>query len=286
MLKEKIQPPVPIKIGIVLYDGFDSLDVAGPNQIFYFLGLFDRAHGGVELYHIGPEAGALVTSLEGLKWEAGTDYQKMKDVALDVIFVPGGAGAGYEEILEYQKNNGAHPPRGASKKFRHLLENKEDVFKHFYHFLRTQVQNADEAYQKRQRQSPLLVTSVCTGALLLARAGLLEGFTCTTHWAYKNILSLFPGVNVAPGFPRYVIDRNRISGGGISSGIDEALAIVEILRGPEMARQIQLAIQYAPNPPFSSGDPSVASASTLYTVSENFDTGELYQVMKKKLARS
>lgn len=100
-----------------------------------------------------------------------------------------------------------------------------------------------------------LVCSVCTGALLLAAARLLDGYTVTTHWTQLETLAMFP-CNVAPGYPRYVKSGNRITGGGISSGIDEALFIVSQLCGDEAAMGCQLKMQYRPEPQFHAGDPA------------------------------
>lgn len=99
------------------------------------------------------------------------------------------------------------------------------------------------------------VTSDCVGALLLAWAGLLDGYRATTHWASVSALALFPHVTVASGYPRYVVDRNRVTGGGVSSGIDQALELARMILGDDAAQQAQLLIQYAPAPPFGSGDP-------------------------------
>lgn len=216
-------------IGIVLYDDFNSLDVAGPYQVFYWLRFFLKKQ--VSIYMIGPKKNSKVQSREGVKWVCETGYKDVpKD--LDIIMVPGGGGPGFE----------------------HLLENKDDKYHDFYQLVESRAANAK------------LVCAVCVGSLLLAKAGLLKGYACTTHWAAIHQLAQFPEVMVAPGFPRYVMDRNRVTGGGVSSGIDEALAIAEIVGGAEIAKQIQLIIQYAPNPPYNSGDPSVASATTLYNV--------------------
>ncbi len=117
-----------------------------------------------------------------------------------------------------------------------------------------------------KRCKPKLITSVCTGALFLAAAGQLDGYHATTHWNYKPVLALFPKVKVLPGFPRWHQDRNRITGGGISSTIDEALFITSRLLGASAAKCAQLTIQYAPGPPFRDGDPLEASPRILKQV--------------------
>ena len=96
------------------------------------------------------------------------------------------------------------------------------------------------------------ICSVCEGALLLAAAGLLDGYRATTHWAFIPCLKQFEKVSVAEGFPRFVVDRNRLTGGGISSGLDEALHLVRLLKGDAIARQVQETLQYYPRPPFPS----------------------------------
>jgi cyclohexyl-isocyanide hydratase len=99
------------------------------------------------------------------------------------------------------------------------------------------------------------VTSVCEGALLLAQAGLLDGYLATTHWAFIPCLKKFKAVSVAEGYPRFVVDRNRVTGGGISSGLDEALKMVELLAGYDVAQQVQQFTQYYPAPPVASTIP-------------------------------
>ncbi|AXS42819.1 DJ-1/PfpI family protein [Breoghania sp. L-A4] len=107
----------------------------------------------------------------------------------------------------------------------------------------------------RQAQGARYVCSVCEGALLLAAAGLLDGFEATTHWAFIPCLKEYPDIKVAPGAPRYVHDRNRLTGGGISSGLDESLKLVELLHGTEMAERVQRMTQYFPDPPVSADLP-------------------------------
>lgn len=115
-----------------------------------------------------------------------------------------------------------------------------------------------QGFLKQQGTSAKYVSSVCTGALLLAAAGLLDGYKATTHWNSKVCLELFPNIEVVPDFPRWVVDRNRITGGGVSSGIDEALEIARIIAGREASESIQLFLQYAPDPPYGAGNPTVA----------------------------
>ena len=104
------------------------------------------------------------------------------------------------------------------------------------------------------------VTSVCTGSLLLAAAGLLDGYRAACHWASREQLALF-GVEVAT--ERVVFDRNRVTGGGVTAGIDFALALTAAIRGEDHARFVQLSLEYDPAPPFDSGSPERADAATI-----------------------
>jgi cyclohexyl-isocyanide hydratase len=100
------------------------------------------------------------------------------------------------------------------------------------------------------------VTSVCTGALVLGAAGLLRGYKAATHWAAMEVL---PSLGAIPVHERVVIDRNRITGGGVTAGIDFGLTVVAKLWGQPMAEMIQLGQEYNPQPPFNSGSPETAS---------------------------
>jgi transcriptional regulator GlxA family with amidase domain len=102
--------------------------------------------------------------------------------------------------------------------------------------------------------------SVCTGAGLYAAAGLLEGKKTTTHWGFRDNLKAM-GVEVVGD--RVVREGNHISGAGVSAGIDMALALTERVHGRELAESLQLVIEYDPQPPFDTGSPDKADASTL-----------------------
>jgi len=97
------------------------------------------------------------------------------------------------------------------------------------------------------------IVSVCTGALLLGAAGLLQGYRATTHWLSLQFLPAFGAIPVSD--ERVVVDRNRITGAGVSAGLDLALLLASKLSGEEVAQAIQLGIEYDPAPPFHSGHP-------------------------------
>jgi transcriptional regulator GlxA family with amidase domain len=123
------------------------------------------------------------------------------------------------------------------------------------------------AHVNRLGEGARYITSVCTGSLILAAAGLLNGKRAGAHWAYRDLLSMFGAI---PDPARVVRDGNAITGGGVTAGIDIALTIVGEIAGEETARQIQLMIEYAPAPPYNSGRPENASADTLSAVRERF----------------
>jgi len=99
------------------------------------------------------------------------------------------------------------------------------------------------------------VSSVCTGALVLGAAGLLRGYRATTHWLSLPLLETFGAI---PVDERVVIDRNRVTGGGVTAGIDFGLRLAAELRGAAVAQQIQLQMEYSPAPPFDAGSPATA----------------------------
>ncbi len=104
------------------------------------------------------------------------------------------------------------------------------------------------------------VTSVCTGSFVLGAAGLLKGKRATTHWAYTQLLPLFGAVREEA---RVVRDGNLVTAGGVTSGIDFALELIALAQGEDVARTIQLALEYDPAPPFTGGTPRTAPAAMI-----------------------
>ncbi len=109
------------------------------------------------------------------------------------------------------------------------------------------------------------VTSVCTGALVLGAAGLLKGYNAATHWTAMDILPVF---GATPVQQRVVEDRNRITGGGVTAGIDFGLVLASRLRGEDFAKFSQLAMEYDPQPPYHSGSPRTASPALVKHVEQ------------------
>lgn len=118
---------------------------------------------------------------------------------------------------------------------------------------------------RAQATSARYVTAVCTGALVLGAAGLLHGYRATTHWGFAELLANY-GATVTPG--RVVIDRDRVTGGGVTAGIDFALVLAAELAGPDVAKAIQLGLEYNPEPPFRCGHPDVADPALVAVVRE------------------
>ncbi|MBH8551873.1 DJ-1/PfpI family protein [Nostocaceae cyanobacterium CENA357] len=110
-------------------------------------------------------------------------------------------------------------------------------------------------FLQQQGKTAKYITSVCTGSLILAAAGLLQGYRAACHWAFRDQLAML-GVEV--GTERVVVDRDRITGGGVTAGIDFGLVVAAHLCGQETAKLIQLLLEYNPAPPFNVGSPENA----------------------------
>jgi cyclohexyl-isocyanide hydratase len=200
-------------IGIPVYQGVDLLDVMGPHEMFRWA---KSPEVDIEVLLIG-ETLRRVTTRDGVTFLPHKSFRQIErsDMQLDVIWVPGGDPTALKRIMT-------------------------DERRRYLDFLISQSRGAR------------ITASVCEGALLLAHAGLLDGYQATTHWAFIPCLKAFPEVCVVPGTPRFVIDRDRITGGGISSGLDEALALIEMLTSTKVAQSVQQNTQYYPDPPVQS----------------------------------
>lgn len=115
-------------------------------------------------------------------------------------------------------------------------------------------------FLRRQSEKARFVTSVCTGALVLGAAGLLRGYRAATHWASMEFLKEFGAI---PEDLRVCVDRNRITGGGVTAGIDFGLLVAAMLTDRKTAERIQLYLEYNPAPPFNSGSPATAPEDVL-----------------------
>src|SRR6202171_4888863 len=125
-------------------------------------------------------------------------------------------------------------------------------------------------FLRRQAKGAKYVTSVCTGSLVLGAAGLLQGYKAATHWSAMDYLAPF---GATPTKTRVCVDRNRVTGGGVTAGIDFALTLVSLLLDRPTAEAIQLRLEYNPAPPFNSGSPDTAPP-------------ELVAMFKEKIAPS
>jgi cyclohexyl-isocyanide hydratase len=119
------------------------------------------------------------------------------------------------------------------------------------------------AFLRNHAETARYVTSVCSGSLILAAAGVLQGYRATTHWTSLDVLTAFGVIAEAA---RVVSDRNRLTGGGVTAGIDFGLILLAQLRGEPAARMTQLAMEYDPQPPFEAGSPATAGAEAVTLV--------------------
>jgi len=136
--------------------------------------------------------------------------------------------------------------------------------------------NDEEMLQflRRQAADAKYVTSVCTGSLILGAAGLLRGYRATTHWTSMEFLAPYGAL---PTKTRVCVDRNRVTGGGVTAGIDFALTLVSHLADRETAEAIQLRLEYNPAPPFNSGSPDTAPPEVLARLQQRNPAGREYR---------
>lgn len=136
------------------------------------------------------------------------------------------------------------------------------------------------AFLRFQAEGAAYVTSVCTGSLVLAAAGLLTGYRATSHWLSLEQLALFDAI---PEDRRVVQDRNRLTGVGVTSGIDFALTLMAEVFGKERAKRVQLSMEYDPQPPFSSGSTRSAEPELVAAVRR---TSADFQRRREEVARA
>lgn len=205
-----------MKLGIPIYQGVNLLDVAGPLEMFYWAG----QRNDLQTVLVSADGGA-VTSINGVCFKAQASFAQTP--ALDILWVPGGDPQALVAIMKDPKSP--------------YLE-----------------------YLRQIAAKATWVCSVCEGALLLARAGLLDHHAATTHWYFVDCLQQFPDITVDTTHKRFVESRNkygnRLTGGGISAGLDEALQLILLLFGEQVAKSVQLTTQYFPSPPVTGVIPS------------------------------
>lgn len=139
-------------------------------------------------------------------------------------------------------------------------------------------------FVRQQAPGAMWVTSVCTGAFVLGAAGLLHGKNATTHWAYTHLLPLAGATHKAA---RVVRDGNLLTAGGVTSGIDFALELIAAISGEDVARTIQLALEYDPAPPFDGGTPRTASDQIIFNLKQRVyenAAAQMEEVLKRNVS--
>jgi cyclohexyl-isocyanide hydratase len=212
------------RIGLPIIPKVDLLDIANACEIFRWLQVFWK-DAKVEAPLIGKSCDPVVTG-NGAKLSPDMTFADVvkQDLQFDLIFVPGG-GNEYVDAAVVDSD---------------LID-----------------------FVTHQAKKAAWVTSVCTGAFILAKAKVLDGRQCTTHWQFqKRLQQEYPAVKLVNGWPRMVVDGNVVTGGGLSSSIDESLWLTGQVAGESVGKQIELLIQYNPKPPWNVGDPSIADYAT------------------------
>ena len=140
------------------------------------------------------------------------------------------------------------------------------------------------AFLRQQALGAKYITSVCTGSLVLGAAGLLKGYRAATHWTAMDFLREF---GATPTNTRVCIDRNRVTGGGVTAGIDFALTLVSLLVDRRTAEAIQLRIEYNPAPPFNAGSPETAPAEIVALIRQRIAPSQARrgEMIKRAAAR-
>src|SRR5579872_3368772 len=136
-------------------------------------------------------------------------------------------------------------------------------------------------FLRAQARLAKYITSVCTGSLVLGAAGLIKGYKATTHWTAMEYLEPYGAL---PTKTRVCVDRNRVTGGGVTAGIDFALTLVSILIDRPTAEAIQLRLEYNPAPPFTAGSPDTAPPEILNRLNQRIAAGREYRASANRQA--
>lgn len=190
-----------------------------------------------------------ILTTEGVSVMPNETFESAPEI--DIIFVPGGGGDGVSRTM------------------------LDDAFLEAFNKL------ADKA---------TWTGSVCTGAFILAAAGHFKGLTATTYWSQLENLALFPGIRVPQNeYPSGIIHKEAkaFSGGGVSSSIDLSLELINLIKGKQICETVELANQYAPDPPFRSGNPSEAPSEVTdqqRKAQEGF-TNQMREATEKAIAK-
>lgn len=201
------------RISVVLFDGFELLDVCGPVELLSHV-------EGITLDFVGPEAG-LVSSAQGLRVECGRSFRELSKEPIDILLVPGGPGT------------------------RALVDDESFI-----------------SWLSATGAKAQLVTSVCTGSALLARAGLLEGYRATGNKVAFEWARTFGQTVAWQPEARWVEDRDRWTSSGVAAGMDMTAALIASLCGTEARDRALAKAEYTANTD-SDSDPFAALTSLL-----------------------
>ena len=220
-----------MQIAYLLYDRFTALDITGPHEVL-------NSVPGNESIFVAEDAGPIRNESDTLSLVADASLDEVRSP--EIVVVPGGFGT--RALIE-----------GALQ-----AKPKSDPFDEGEPLL---------SWLRQVHETSTWTTSVCTGSLLLAAAGLLDGAPATTHWLARDLLGKLGATPV----PERVVEHGKIvTAAGVSSGIDMALRLVQRINGDEVAQAVQLGIEYDPEPPLDAGSPEKAPEPIVELVSAAF----------------
>ena len=224
-----------MQIAYLLYDRFTALDITGPHEVL-------NSVPGNESIFVAEQAGPVRNESDTLSLVADASIEEVPGP--DILVVPGGYGT--RALVE-----GAAQAKPSSDSF----DRGEPLLD----------------WIREAHETTAWTTSVCTGSLLLAAAGLLDGVPATTHWLARDLLAELG----ADPVPERVVEHGKIlTAAGVSAGIDMALTLVRRINGDEVAQAVQLGIEYDPDPPLDAGSPEKAPQPVVDVVTAAFRAQE------------